>query len=206
MEYDITGIVSAYRNKVTYLPESVENSYGGRPGDNIIGRPLDSFYGYVADGIFQNQEEVDATVNQTGKGSGRIRYKNVNAEDNEINDLDRTWIGSPHPDFSYSLNIALQYKGFDLTAYFQGVQGIDVHNWLKAQTDFWSVDDVNSNKGRRLLDAWTPQNTGSTIPALQTINTNDEGRFSTYFIEDGSYMKLRNYPWAIRYRQILFQK
>lgn len=192
LEYDITGIVSAYRNKVTYLPESVENSYGGRPGDNILGRPLGSFYGYVADGIFQNQEEVDAHVNQTGKGIGRIRYKNVNDEDNEINDLDRTWIGSPHPDFSYSLNIALQYKGFDLTAYFQGVQGIDVHNWLKAQTDFWSVDDVNSNKGRRLLDAWTPQNTGSTIPALQTINTNDEGRFSTYFIEDGSYMKLRN--------------
>lgn len=192
LEYDITAVVSTYKNKITYLPESVENSYGGRPGDNIIGRPLESFYGYVADGIFQNQEEVDAHVNQTGKGIGRIRYRNVNDDDNEINDLDRTWIGNPHPDFTYSLNIALQYRSFDLTAYFQGVQGADVHNWLKAQTDFWSVDDVNSNKGRRLLDAWTPQNPSSTIPALQTINTNDEGRLSTYYIEDGSYMKLRN--------------
>jgi hypothetical protein len=192
LDYDVTGIISTYKNKVTHLPEAVENSYGGRQGDNILGRPLGSFYGYVTDGIFQNQDEVDAHVNQTGKGIGRIRYKNVNEEDDEINDLDRTWIGNPHPDFSYSLNITLKYKGFDLAVYFQGIQGVDIENWLKKQTDFWSIDDVNSNKGRRLLDAWSPQNTGSTIPSLQTTNTNDEGRLSTYYIEDGSYMKLRN--------------
>ncbi|WP_232046132.1 SusC/RagA family TonB-linked outer membrane protein [Sphingobacterium daejeonense] len=192
LDYDITGVFSTYKNKVTHLPEAVENSYGGRAGDNIVGRPLGSFYGYVTDGIFQNQDEVDAHVNQTGKGIGRLRYVNVNDSDSEINDLDRTWIGTPHPDFSYSLNIALKYSAFDLSVYFQGVQGLDVENWLKKQTDFWSVDDVNSNKGTRLLDAWTPQNTSSTIPALQTTNSNDEGRFSTYYIENGSYMKLRN--------------
>lgn len=192
LDYDITGVFSTYKNKVTHLPEAVENSYGGRAGDNIIGRPLGSFYGYVTDGIFQNQNEVDMHVDQPGKGIGRLRYVNVNDEDSEINDLDRTWIGSPHPDFSYSLNVALKYRAFDLSVYFQGVQGLDVDNWLKKQTDFWSIDDVNSNKGRRLLDAWTPQNPTSTIPALQTTNNNDEGRFSTYYVEDGSYMKLRN--------------
>lgn len=192
LEYDITGVVSAYKNKVTHLPEDVENSYGGRAGDNIIGRALGSFYGYVTDGIFQDQDEVNAHVNQTGKGVGRLRYVNVNDEDSEINDLDQTWIGSPHPDFSYSLNVAVKYKGFDFSVYFQGVQGVDVDNWLKKQTDFWSIDDVNSNKGKRLLNAWTPQNTSSTIPALQTTNTNDEGRFSTYYVENGSYIKLRN--------------
>lgn len=192
LDYDITGVFSAYKNKITHLPEAVENSYGGRLGDNIIGRPLGSFYGYVTDGIFQNQDQVDAHVNQAGKGIGRLRYVNVYDGDSQITDLDRTWIGSPHPDFSYSLNIALKYKRFDLSAYFQGVQGIDVENWLKKQTDFWSVDDVNSNKGTRLLNAWTPQNANSTIPALQTVNNNDEGRLSNYFIENGSYMKLRN--------------
>ncbi|MEJ5144805.1 SusC/RagA family TonB-linked outer membrane protein [Sphingobacterium sp. MYb388] len=192
LDYDITGVFSAYKNKITHLPEAVENSYGGRQGDNIIGRPLGSFYGYVTDGIFQNQDQVDAHVNQAGKGIGRLRYVNVYDGDSQITDLDRTWIGSPHPDFSYSLNIALKYKRFDLSAYFQGVQGIDVENWLKKQTDFWSVDDVNSNKGTRLLNAWTPQNANSTIPALQTVNNNDEGRLSNYFIENGSYMKLRN--------------
>jgi len=192
LDYDVMAVFSTYKNKVTHLPEAVENSYGGRQGDNIIGRPLGSFYGYVTDGIFQNQDEVDAHVNQTGKGIGRLRYVNVYDADKQITDMDRTWIGSPHPDFSYSLNIVLKYKSFDLSAYFQGVQGIDVENWLKKQTDFWSVDDVNSNKGVRLLNAWTPQNPTSTIPALQTTNNNDEGRLSNYFIENGSYMKLRN--------------
>jgi TonB-linked SusC/RagA family outer membrane protein len=192
LDYDVMAVFSTYKNKVTHLPEAVENSYGGRQGDNIIGRPLGSFYGYVTDGIFQNQDEVDAHVNQTGKGIGRLRYVNVYDADKQITDMDRTWIGSPHPDFSYSLNIVLKYKGFDLSAYFQGVQGIDVENWLKKQTDFWSVDDVNSNKGLRLLNAWTPQNPTSKIPALQTTNSNDEGRLSNYFIENGSYMKLRN--------------
>lgn len=192
LDYELTGVISAYKNKITHLPEAVENSYGGRQGDNIIGRPLGSFYGFVTDGIFQNQDEVNAHVNQTGKGIGRLRYVNVYDTDNEISDLDRTWIGNPHPDFLYSLNVALKYKGFDLSAYFQGVQGIDVENWLKKQTDFWSVDDVNSNKGRRLLNAWTPQNSSSDIPALQTTNNNDEGRLSTYYIENGSYLKLRN--------------
>lgn len=192
LDYNITGVFSTYKNRVTHLPEAVENSYGGRPGDNIIGRPLGAFYGFVTDGIFQNQAEVDSHVDQPGKGIGRLRYVNVYDDDNAINDLDRTWIGSPHPDFSYSLNIALSYQAFDLSVYFQGVQGIDVDNWLKRQTDFWSVDDVNSNKGRRLLDAWTPENPSSTIPALQNVNNNDEGRFSSYYIENGSYMKLRN--------------
>ncbi|MDR2271028.1 MAG: TonB-dependent receptor [Sphingobacterium sp.] len=192
LDYDVTAVFSTYKNKVTHLPQAVENSYGGRQGDNIIGRPLGSFYGYVTDGIFQNQKEVDAHVKQDGKGIGRLRYVNVYDADKQITDMDRTWIGNPHPDFSYSLNIALKYKGFDLSVYFQGVQGIDVENWLKKQTDFWSVDDVNSNKGLRLLNAWTPQNPNSTIPALQTTNNNDEGRLSNYFIENGSYMKLRN--------------
>src|SRR5690606_1861599 len=159
--YELTGGISAYRNKITQLPEAVEHSYGGRQGDDISGRLLGSFYGCVTDGIIQCQVEVNTHVNQTGEGIGRLRYVNVYDTDNEITDLDRTWIGNQHPDFSYSLNVALKYKRFDLSAYFQGVQGIDVENWLKKQTDFWSVDDVNSNKGRRLLNAWTPQNSSS---------------------------------------------
>jgi TonB-linked SusC/RagA family outer membrane protein len=192
LTYDIMGNISGYKNKVTKLPEDVENSYGGNgKGDNILGRPLGSFYGYVADGLFRTQEEVDNHVIQEGKGLGRIRYKNLK-EDDKISDDDRTWIGSPHPDFSYGLNINLEYKNFDLSAFFQGVVGIDIVNDLKYQTDFWSIHDSRSNKGTRLLNAWSPSNHGSDIPALQSLNVNDEGRFSTYFIENGSYLKLRN--------------
>lgn len=189
--YDITANISGFRNKVTHLPEDIENNYGGRSGDNIIGHPLGSFYGYVADGLFRTQDEVDRHVNQEGKALGRIRYRNLN-DDEYITPLDQTWIGCPYPDFSYGLNVNLSYKGFDLTLFLQGNQGGELYNELKMQTDFWSLVDINSNKGRRVLKAWSPTNPGSTIPALQTTNVNNEGRFSTYFIENASYMKLRN--------------
>ena len=87
---------------------------------------------------------------------------------------------------------ALTYKDFDLSMFWQGVFGKDVYNNQKFQTDFWSVTDAGSNKGNRLLDAWNTNNTDSDIPALTTNNTADEGRASSYFVENGSYLKLRN--------------
>ncbi len=191
--FDLTGNLSTNQNKVTYLPESVKNSYGGNGTyDNILGHPLGSFYGYVADGIFKTQEELDAHCKQDGKDLGRIRYRDLN-NDGVINDKDRTWIGDPFPDFAYGLNINLTYKDFDLSVYFQGIQNVDIYNTVKVVSDFWSVSDTRSNKGARLLGAWDPvTNPSSNIPALTTNNKNDEGRMSTYFIEDGSYLKLRN--------------
>jgi len=184
--------VSTYRNKITFLPDEVVNAYGGNGmDDNILGRPINSFYGYVADGLFRNQSEVDAHAGQNGKGLGRIRYKDLNGDD-VINDLDRTWIGSPHPDFTGGINAALTYKNFDFSFFLQGVFGIDVVNDFKYSTDFWSVSETGSNKGERLLDAWSPSNPNSDIPAISLIDSNWEGRFSTYFIENGSYVKLRN--------------
>ena len=80
-----------------------------------------------------------------------------------------------------------------MNIFFQGLQGADIINSVKYQTDFWSVNDVNSNKGKRVLDAFHPvTNPDSNIPMLQSINRNDEGRYSTYYVEDGSYLKLRN--------------
>ncbi|MCD8071587.1 MAG: TonB-dependent receptor, partial [Alistipes sp.] len=191
--YDIIGNISAYRNKVTKLPEEVENSYGGNGmGDNILGRPIGSYYGYIADGIFKTQEEVDAHANQPGKAVGRIRYRDLDGS-GTVDDGDRTWIGKVHPDFTWGLNVSLQYKAFDMMVFFNGVQGVDLNVYdVKSQTDFWSVNDTRSNKGTRLLGAWSVDNPRSTIPALEATNSNDEGRFSTYFIENGSYMKLRN--------------
>lgn len=193
LQYDVTGNISTNKNKVTYLPESVKNSYGGNGTyDNILGRPIGSMYGYVADGIFKTQDDLDQHVRQDGKAIGRIRYRDVN-NDGTINDNDRTWIGDPFPDFSYGLNINLAYKNFDLTVYFQGIGNVDVVNTVKYTTDFWSVSDVYSNKGRRLLNAFDPlTNPGSNIPALAHTDEANEARFSTYFVENGSYLKLRN--------------
>lgn len=190
LEYDVTGNLSFYRNEITYLPQDVENNYGGVAGNNILGHSINSIFGYVTDGVFRTQEEVDNAPQQIGKGLGRIRYKDLNG-DGKINNDDRNWIGVQHPDFMYGLNISLGYKGFDLGMFWQGIYNIDVINEQKYHTDFWSVSETGSNKGRRLLDAWSLTNTNSNIPAVTSLNANDEGRLSTYFVENGSYLKLR---------------
>ena len=190
--YEIAGNLSFNRNKVTKLPAEVENSYGGNgKGDNILGHPLGSFYGYVTDGLFQSEAEVAAHAEQTGAGVGRIRYRDLDGS-GTIDEDDRTWIGSPYPDFTYGMNFNFGYKGFDLSIFLQGVCNAWVENALKYSTDFWAVQETGSNKGARLLGAWSPSNSSSTIPAVSLDNANDEGRMSTYFIENGSYLKLRN--------------
>ncbi len=188
---DLTGNFSTYRNKITELPAEVLTSYPGNGTDkNILGRSVNSMFGWVADGIFQNQAEVEASPAQPGKGVGRIRYRDLNG-DNVINDRDRDYIGIGDPDFMYGFNANISYKNFDLSFFLQGVQGNDVNNTYKGLSDFSSLAP-GANWGSRVLQAWTPQNTSSTIPALTTVDRNNEGRFSTYFIESGSYLKLRN--------------
>lgn len=90
--------------------------------------------------------------------------------------------------------------------FFQGVQGIQVYNNQKFQTDFWSLTDAGSNKGSRLLNAWTTANTSSLIPALTTNNTGDEGRASTYFVENGSYLKLRDLSFGYNLPTAVLEK
>lgn len=191
-KFDITGNIGTYKNKITQLPDAVVNTYGGNGlGDNILGHAIGTRYGYIADGLFTTQEEVANSAVQNGKGLGRLRFKDING-DGVIDTKDQTWVQIPHPDFTYGLNFSFDYKGFDLNVFFQGVGRIDVENVVKYSTDFWSVRENNSNKGTRLLGAWSPTNTSSTIPAITSSDANAEGRFSTYFIENGAYLKLRN--------------
>jgi len=193
INFDFTGNIATYRNKITKLPESVVNTYGGNGiGDNILGHSWGSRYGYVADGLFQTVDEVANAADQNGKGLGRIKYRDLDGN-GIIDSRDQTWILNPTPDFTYGLNMNFEYKGFDFTIYFQGVGGVDINVYdVKSMTDFWSINETGSNKGTRLLNAWSTTNTGSTIPALTSTDRNNETRFSTYFIENGSYMKLRN--------------
>lgn len=191
LKYDVSGNIAMNKNMITNLPDEVKNNYGGNgTTDNILGRPINSMFGYVADGLFRTQNELNNSAEQPGKGLGRIRYADLN-NDGIINDKDRTWIGNPNPRFTYGLNINLSFKNFDISTFWQGVGDVDVINAKKYQTDFWSVDDVGSNKGTRLLNAWSPQNPNSNIPAVTTVDSNAESRLSTYYVENGSYLKLR---------------
>jgi TonB-linked SusC/RagA family outer membrane protein len=199
--FTVTGNFSTYRNKVTHLPVQVLTSYPGNGTDKtILGRSINSVFGYIADGIFSSQEELDASPAQVGKGLGRIRYRDLN-NDKVIDDRDRDFIADGNPDFLYGLNVELNYRNFDLSFFFQGVQGIQVNNTFKTFTDFSSLW-VGSNWGERTLDAWTPSNSSSTIPALTLVNRNNEGRASTYFYENGSYLKLRNIQLGYNFKHL----
>ena len=192
--YDITANIGSYRNEITKLPETVaaNGDFGGNGVKSVIGHPMGAQVGYVFDGIFKSQEEVDNHATQQGAGVGRMRFKDLN-DDGMITEADQDWIYSPVPDFSYGINFYLQYKNWDLTMFWQGVQGVDVISDLKKETDLWAgVNVANLNKGQRLLDAWSPSNPDSNIPALSTYNNNNETRVSSYYVENGSYLKLRN--------------
>ena len=194
--WDINGNISKYSNEITKLPETVaaKGTYGGNGVKSVVGHAMYSQVGYIYDGIFKSQDEIDNHAVQEGAGLGRIRYKDLNG-DGRITEEDQDWIYDPTPDFTWGLNIYLQYKDWDLTMFWQGVQGVDVDcRGYKSQTDFWANSAINVpylNKGVRLLDAWTPANPNSNIPALTTSDTNNEGRVSSYYIENGSYAKLR---------------
>ncbi|MDE6226991.1 MAG: TonB-dependent receptor [Muribaculaceae bacterium] len=181
-----------FRNRVTYLPTTTTGSYAHTTTQNLVEarKPYGSIVGYVFDGLFQNEEEV-RNYGQDNARVGGMKYADLNG-DGIINADDQTWILNPVPDLSMGLNVELAYKNFDFQMFWQGVFGQDVYNYQKFQNDFWSVTDAGSNKGVRVLDAWLPNvNTGSTIPMLTTNNQGDEGRTSSYFVENGSYAKLR---------------
>lgn len=203
---DITANADFFRNRVTYLPSTTTGSYAHTTTENLVQsrQPYGSIVGYVCEGIFQNQSEVDAS-GQANARVGGLKYADLD-NSGSITDADQTWIYNPVPKFSYGLNIALTYKNFDLSMFWQGVCDKDVYNNQKFQTDFWAVNDPGSNKGERVLDAWTTANTGSTIPALSTTNTADEGRASSYFVENGSYLKLRNLQFGYSLPQSLLSR
>jgi TonB-dependent starch-binding outer membrane protein SusC len=188
--YNITGNLSSFKDRITYLPDAVVKSYPGNVEKTILGHSQTALFGYVTDGIFQNQAEVNAHAAQTGKGIGRLRYVDLN-KDGKIDALDQDWLGDQLPDFIYGLNLATSYKKFTLSAFFQGVHGINLSNGVKANTDFVGSNS-GQNYGLRVLDAWTPQNPTSTIPMLSLLNNNNETRTSNYFIENASYLKMRS--------------
>ena len=208
LKYDVTANISSYRNKITALPTTVaaNGTFGGNGVKSVIGHPMGAQVGYVADGIFKSQEEIDNHATQEGAGLGRIRWKDLTG-DGKITEADQTWIYNPVPDFTYGFNIYLEYKNFDFTAFFQGVQGVDIISDLKKETDIWAGLNIGFlNKGKHLLDAWSTTNPDSNVPALSLSDNNNEKRVSSYWVENGSYLKLRTIQFGYNFPQTIASK
>ena len=159
------------------------------------GYPVNVFYGYITDGIFQNQDEVDRHAVQmpgsnsaTSTAPGDIRFKDLN-NDGVINDKDRTVIGNPNPKFTFSLNNTFNYKNFDLTIFLQGSYGNDIFNANRMYTEAMSIIQ---NQSSAVLGRWTGEGTSNNIPRAIYGDPNQNSRVSDRYIEDGSYLKIKN--------------
>jgi TonB-dependent starch-binding outer membrane protein SusC len=191
-KFDIGAIFTSYKNRIVSIPglpffqgDQIRNVI---PNRNQVGYSISQFYGYKVEGIFQNADEVAKAPTQTGAEPGVFRYADINS-DGKIDDNDRTFIGNPHPDFTYGLNITMNYKAFDFSTFFFGSYGNDILNYTKYYTDF-----PNFFKGgiRRevALNSWTPQNPSNTIPKLRTTGSfSTDQVVNTYFISPGSFLR-----------------
>lgn len=201
-KWDVTGLLSVIRNKVLTLNSPTATIQSGNDADfgggdpftqTIAGQPVQSFYGWVTDGIFQNAAQIAASPTQANAAPGDIKFKDISGPqgkpDGVIDSYDRTYIGSFLPKFTYSLNYTANYKNFDVAIFFQGVQGNKI---LNAEKIILEGMPRLFNAGTQVLNAWTPSNTNTTIPRAIAGDPNRNGRLSTRWIEDGSYLRLKN--------------
>lgn len=160
------------------------------------GKSIQYFYGYIVDGIFQNQAEVNASPTQVAGSTspGDLKFRDISGPagkpDGVITADDRTNLGSYLPKFTYSLNYGARYKNFDLSLFFQGVQGNKIFNASRILSEGMAR---LFNAGTAVLNAWTPTNTNTNIPRAISGDPNQNLRVSDRWIEDGSYLRLKNF-------------
>src|SRR5699024_2252851 len=193
--YNINANMAYNRNEITQQTAETSTILGGWVnfiGDNYttratVGNPIGVFYGYEADGLFQNQSEVDNHATQSNAAPGDIRFRDLNG-DGAITDADQTVIGNPWPDYTFGLNASFAYKNFDLNLGFSGQVGNDI---FAAWKWTWYGDNW-FNYHENALGRWTGEGTSNEIPRLHINDPNNNLRNSSWYIEDGSYLRLNN--------------
>ena len=220
LKYEIGFNTSYIRNKVTSLGTGNEPIYGAYVSETSIsafvtktevGRPIGCFYGYITDGIFNSAEEVAQSAQNDGvTKAGDFRFKDLN-NDGKITAEDRTYIGSPHPDFVFGAPISVSYKNFELNMFFQGQYGNKIFNVMEyylnsahgtgnvyadIRTRHWAGTEVASR-------SFFPANLNGTIPDLDAADLPKNFRASDFYVKDGSYLRLKtitlnyNFPESI---------
>jgi len=189
-KYSINGNVGTIKNQVTKLFTYVKNITDNNSHTiTAVGQPISSYYGKVFDGIYQNQAEIDKTLftNSANTKPGDIKFKDLNG-DGQINDDDRTYIGNPIPKVTFGASFYCSFRSFDFSFLVQGVQGVDRYNDLKQILDY---DSRPFNSTTAVLNAWTGEGTSNTTPR-NTLSSNGGGEVSSVFVEDASYVRLKN--------------
>lgn len=194
-KYSVGLNVTTYKNKVVRIPDpgyfDVADTRIGSMVRNQVGHPVGSFFGYEVIGLFKDDADVSNSPEQTDAEPGLLKYKDTDG-DRKITPDDRTFFGNPNPDFTYGINLGMSYKDFDFSGVFYGSQGNDVMNFVRNYTEFFGSSQ-GKGKSNVLLNAWTPQNSNSTVPKAQ-INSSfsADGVINSYYLENGSFLKLRS--------------
>jgi TonB-dependent starch-binding outer membrane protein SusC len=198
--YSIGLTVSHYKNEVTKLTNNNAEFLEGPYLRQVVytrtqdGHAFPEFYGLICDGIFQTDAEAAANAPEYGGSynrAGHYKYRDVN-NDGKIDDLDRTYIGSPHPKFTSGLNIDLSYKHFTLSSFLYGSYGNKMMNIVARWIDY---SQFNGNRSHdALYDSWTPTNTGARLAAFDSDNHSQLS--STKFLEDASFLRCKTLQLA----------
>ena len=199
--YNVGLNLTVSKNEVTSLLDDIYYTYGGGNGidKSLVGQALGSWMGYKTDGVFRTQEEVDQYRKQYevqfgNPGVGRLRYVDTN-NDGKINNMDRTWLGVDLPKAQFGLNLGANWKGLDLSLFFNSIIR-DAYNNSKYYTDFFQL--WKGNHSTRLMKAAEAYNEFKTsgvynydVPAPTTDNSNNENEVSSYYVENGSFLRLK---------------
>lgn len=184
---------------VPYYINQINNSYVTMLAKDY---PINVFYGYVTDGIFQNQSEVNTHAVQPGAEPGDIRFRDLN-NDGVINDSDRTVIGNPNPSWLFSMNNSLSYKGFELSVFLQGIAGNKIYNAN-------NIDNTGMaaayNQTTDVLKRWQGEGTSNSMPRAVFGDPNQNTRVSDRFVENGSYLRLKNITLSYTFPKQWLQK
>ena len=183
LSFTVATNFGAFKDEITELPAEVVSAFPGTVDNSIIGHSQFSIYGYKSDGLFQSQADVDNSPTQVPAG---IKFKDLDGN-GSVGVEDRDFLGTTLPDLEYGIRIDMAYKDFDVSLFGSGVAGrIGQDPYI-----FWNnFVQGRENAGLGVLDAWSPTNTGSSIPSL-TLANNDT-RTSDYLFRNNSYFKLRN--------------
>lgn len=184
---------------VPYYINQINNSYVTMLAKDY---PINVFYGYVTDGIFQNQSEVNTHAVQPGAEPGDIRFRDLN-NDGVINDSDRTVIGNPNPSWLFSMNNSLSYKGFELSVFLQGIAGNKIYNAN-------NIDNTGMaaayNQTTDVLKRWQGEGTSNSMPRAVFGDPNQNTRVSDRCVENGSYLRLKNITLSYTFPKQWLQK
>ena len=166
-----------------------------------VGSSIGRFWGLKTNGLVQTEEQLaEVKKIQPNAGLGDRIFLDLNGyeadgktltgkPDGKLDEADKQFIGSPIPDFTYGFNISLAYKGFDLSAFFEGVHGNEIFNGNRVYT--YGTNSIYQ-KNRAVLNAWTPENRNTNIARINGDDNNDNMRISDFYIEDGSYLRFKN--------------